>query len=77
MDELTKGIRDELRCCMLFVDDIVLIDETRVGVYGKLERWRHTLEFRGFRTSRSKTEYLHCCFSGRQDARGEVTIEGM
>ena len=27
----------------------------------KLERWRDTLEARGFRLSRSKTEYLHYC----------------
>jgi len=26
--------------------------------------------------SRSKTEYLYCCFSGRVDARGEVTLDG-
>jgi len=23
-----------------------------------------------------KTEYLHCCFSGRVDAGGEVTLDG-
>jgi len=32
-----------------FADDIVLIDETRVGLDNKLEQWRDTLEFRGFR----------------------------
>jgi len=26
--------------------------------------------------SRSKTEYLHCCFSSRKDAGGEVSIDG-
>jgi len=62
---------------MLFADDIVLVDETREGVNRKLERWRHTLESSGFRISRLKVEYLHCCFSGREDARGVVTIEGM
>jgi len=31
----------------------------------------------GFRVSRSKAEYLYCCFSGRKDAGGEVTIDGM
>ena len=62
---------------MLFADDIVLIDETKEGVNGKLEPWRHYLESKGFRVSRSKTEHLHCCFSGREDAREEVTIDGM
>ena len=77
MDELTKGIQDELPWCMLFADDIVLIDETTERVNAKLERWRHTLESTGFRVSRSKTEYLHCCFSGREEAGGEVTIDGL
>ena len=27
--------------------------------------------------SRSKTEYLHCCFSGQEDAGREVNIDGM
>jgi len=26
--------------------------------------------------SRAKTEYLHCCFSERVDAGGEVTLDG-
>ena len=73
----TKGIQDKLSWCMLFVDDIVLVDETREGVNEKLKQWRHTLESRGFRNSKSKTEYLHCFFSGREDAREEVNIEGM
>ena len=62
---------------MLFADDIVLVDKTREGVNGKLERWRHTLESRGFVVSRSKTEYLHCCFSGREDVGGKVTIDAV
>ena len=62
---------------MVFTDDIVFVDETREGVNGKLERWRHTLESTDFRISRSKTAYLHCCFSGREDVRGEVIIKGM
>jgi len=76
MDELTRGIQDALLWCMLFADDIVLIDEIRQGVNGKLERWRHTLEARGFGVSKSKTEYLHCCFGGRVDAGREVTLDG-
>ena len=41
MDELTNGIQDELPWCMLFANDIVLIDETTKIVNGKLQRWRH------------------------------------
>ena len=60
---------------MLFADDIVLIDETREGVNAKLECWRHALESRGLRASRSKTEQLHYCFSGTEEAWGEVIID--
>ncbi|KAG5632971.1 hypothetical protein H5410_004688 [Solanum commersonii] len=34
---LTRGIQDVVSWCMLFVDDIVLNDETRSGVYSKSE----------------------------------------
>ena len=61
---------------MLFTDDIILIDETRQGVNEKLESWQFTLEARGFRLSRSKTKYLHCCFNGRTEKGGEVTLDG-
>ncbi|KAL6568984.1 hypothetical protein OROGR_000709 [Orobanche gracilis] len=52
MDELTRGIQNDVPWCMMFADDIVLIDETKVGVQQKLELWRDTLEARGFRLSR-------------------------
>jgi len=44
MDELTRGIQDKIPWCMLFADDIVLIDETKEGINTKLKRWRHALE---------------------------------
>ena len=61
---------------MLFADDVVLIDETIGGLNGKLGSWRHSLEFKGFRLSRSKTEYLRCRFSGQERDDEEVTIGG-
>ena len=43
----------------------------------KLELWRPTLESRGFRLSRNKTEYMECKFSGVQDrGTGEITLDG-
>ena len=60
MDELTRAIQDEISWCMLFADDIVLVDETRGGINIKLELWRQTLGSRGFRLSRVKTEYMEC-----------------
>jgi len=44
MDELTRAIQDEIPWCILFVDDIVLINKTRAGVNAKLELWRQTLK---------------------------------
>jgi hypothetical protein len=43
---------------MLFVDDIVLVDESRAGINRKLELWWETLESKGFRLSRTKIEYM-------------------
>ncbi|KAG5608215.1 hypothetical protein H5410_019496 [Solanum commersonii] len=56
---------------MLFADDVVLIDETRNGVNAKLEVWRRTLESKGFRLSRIKTEYLECKFRMRDRIKNE------
>ena len=66
MDDLTTEIQDEIHWCMLFTDNIVLIDESREGVNTKLERWRDTLKAKGFRLSTSKTEYLHGKFSANK-----------
>ncbi|KAG5620749.1 hypothetical protein H5410_005967 [Solanum commersonii] len=52
---------------MLFADDILLIDETRDRVNARLEMWRQVLEFKGFRLSRTKTEYLRIQGSGDID----------
>jgi hypothetical protein len=61
---------------MLFADDVVLIDETRVGVNRKLELWRQTLESKGLGISRANTEYLRCDFSGVGCENGDVSLEG-
>ena len=49
MDVLTRAIQDEIPWCMLFSDDIILVDETRAGVNAKLKLWRQTLESRGYK----------------------------
>ncbi|KAG5613577.1 hypothetical protein H5410_024858 [Solanum commersonii] len=61
----------EVPWCMLFADDIVSIDETR-RVNARLEVWRQALESKGFRLSRTKTEYLRCKFS---DVVEEADVE--
>ena len=40
MDELTGKIQDEVPWCMLFADDIVLVDETKTEINARLELWR-------------------------------------
>ncbi|GMP67085.1 hypothetical protein CsSME_00027194 [Camellia sinensis var. sinensis] len=75
-DELTRNIQDDVPWCMLFADNIVLVNETKEGVNIKLEIWRKTLESKGFRISRTKTEYMECKFSNNNNkSRGEVKIE--
>ena len=37
MDEITKSLHEEIPWCMLFADDIVLIDETKEWVNIKLK----------------------------------------
>ncbi|KAK9070519.1 hypothetical protein SSX86_010921 [Deinandra increscens subsp. villosa] len=62
---------------MLFADDIVLVAESKRTLNERLEEWRVALESKGLRISRSKTEYLHCDFSGAtniEDVR--IMIEG-
>ena len=36
MDEITKNIYEDIPWCLLFIDDIVLIDETKEGVNKKI-----------------------------------------
>ena len=60
----------------LFADDVVLVDESRAGVKRKLELWRRTLESKGFRLSRTKTEYMMCDFSATRQEDGHVSLDG-
>nr|XP_016511683.1 PREDICTED: uncharacterized protein LOC107828818 [Nicotiana tabacum] len=67
--------------CVAFAKSIlaagrVLIDETRGGVNAILEVWRQTLESKGFKLSRLKTEYLECKFNEeRHEEEVEVKID--
>ena len=61
---------------MLFADDVVLADENQAGVNRKLELWRETLESKGFRLSRTKTEYMRYDFGGAAQEEGDVSLEG-
>ena len=76
MDEVTRDIQGEIPWCMLFADDVVLVDESRAGANRKLELWRHTLESNGFRLSRTKTECMRCDFSATRHEDGDVSLDG-
>jgi Reverse transcriptase (RNA-dependent DNA polymerase) len=76
MDEITKDIQRYIPWCILFVDDVVLIDESGIEVNQKLELWRQTLESKGFRLSRTKTEYMRCQFSGENSDDRDVSLDG-
>jgi hypothetical protein len=51
------------------------VDESRTRVDLKLELWRQTLEAKGFRLTRSKTEYMKCDFSATTQ-EGDVRLDG-
>jgi hypothetical protein len=55
MDEVTRHIQGDIPWCMLFADDVILVDESRTEVDQKLELWRRILEAKYFRLNRSKT----------------------
>ena len=76
MDEVTRDIQGDIPWCMLFADDVVLVDDSRTGVSGKLELWRQNLKSKGFRLSRTKTEYMRCRFSTTRHEEEEVSLDG-
>ena len=53
---LQAEIGKEPPCVMLFTDDLVMCEHSRVEVALQLERWRETFESHGLRVSRGKTE---------------------
>jgi hypothetical protein len=63
MDEVTRDIQGGIPWCMLFADDVILVDESRMEVDQKLELCRRTLKVKSLRFSRSKTEYMKCDFN--------------
>ena len=71
IDVVSEEVRGEPPWCMLFADDIVLVGKTREELSEELTKWRRALESRGFRISRSKTEYIQF----NLDEEGEVLMD--
>ena len=76
MDEVTRDIQGEIPWCMLFADDVVLIDEGIAVVNRKLELWRRTLKSKWFRLSRTKTEYMMCDIRTTRHEGWDVSLDG-
>jgi Reverse transcriptase (RNA-dependent DNA polymerase) len=75
MDMIINDIQGDITWCMLFADNVVLIDESRIRVDQKLKLWRQTLESKSFRISRTKIEYMRCQFSGDNSDDGNVSLD--
>ncbi|XP_071718240.1 uncharacterized protein [Rutidosis leptorrhynchoides] len=67
IDELSRGIQENIPWCLIFTDDIVLVSESKNELNSRLEQWRESLEQNGLRISRQKTEYLRCDFARTED----------
>lgn len=74
MDVVSGPIQGEVPWCMLFADDIVLVDVSCEGVSTKLESWRAALESKGFRLSRTKTEYVEFVLGGSGGSHVRVPL---
>ena len=58
MDRLTEEVRKKPPWTMLFADDVVLTSGCKRKGEQDLEQWRHALERRGLKISRTKSEYM-------------------
>jgi hypothetical protein len=76
MNEVTRDIQCDISWCMLFTDDVVLVNDSRTGVDQKFKLWRQTLKAKGFRLSRFKTEYIKCDFSATTQEEWDVRLDG-
>ena len=76
MDEVTRNTQGDIPWCMLFADDVVLMDESQAEVNRKLELLRQTLESKGFRLNITKTEYMKCDFGGVVQEKEDMSLEG-
>jgi hypothetical protein len=70
MNAVTRDIQGDIPCCMLFADDVVLVDESRTDVDQKLKLCRQNLDAKDFSLSMSKTEYMKCDFSATTQEEG-------
>ena len=58
MDVLASSIQRDLLWAMLFADDLVICEESRLEVEQQLDRWTEVLEGNGLIISRKKTSRI-------------------
>ena len=77
MDVLTEDVRKDVPGSMMFADDIVLCGDDETDMTEYLEAWRRSLEDRGMRISRPKTQFVDFKF-GQDNGPGRepVTVLG-
>nr|GEX32560.1 ataxia telangiectasia mutated family protein [Tanacetum cinerariifolium] len=76
LDELSRGIQEDIPWCLIFADDIVLVSKSMKALNIRLENWRENLEDNGLRVSREKIEYLRCNFGGSGKIENTKVIYG-
>ncbi|XP_050511752.1 uncharacterized protein LOC126887900, partial [Diabrotica virgifera virgifera] len=60
----------------MYADDVVLVGNSERDLEQKLEQWRHALEEKGLKLSRTKTEYLECSFKDGATTNKMVSLDG-
>ena len=70
-DVPTEGVRKEVPESMMLADDIVLCGGREVDMTDYLDMWRKSLEERGMRVSRPKTQFMDFNFEQNQQGHRE------
>ena len=71
MDVLTERVSKEVPESMMFADDIVLCGGREVHMTEYLDTWRKSVEERGMRVSRPKTQFMDFYFEQSQQGNRE------
>ena len=71
---MASSIQRDPPWAMLFADDLVICEESRLEVEQQLDRWREVLEGHGLKISRKKTEYLRPAGSSEEVCLAGVPI---
>lgn len=68
------NLLDTLLWCILFADDIILIDEAHKEVNVKLKSWRKKLEVKSFNLSKIKSKHIEFNFSSSRYSKTIIKI---